>query len=218
MRNALLVLTALLLSAPAFAQRYDKSGEWEFAVAAPWQEGTNDNGTAGSTVKVDNTWGFSFYLGYNFNNRFRLGADFDFLRPDFDATIVNEENPGETIRIQHTASQFNGRLKGTLNLLDGPFVPFVEAGIGWTHLDSNVANGPPVSGCWWHPWWGLICQNFFRTYNSTEFSYGAGVGLRYELRGNSQITLSYNYWELDTGDNRASPSLQAARLEYGWRF
>ena len=157
-------------------------------------------------------------LNYNFTRRFALGADLDFVSPDYRAVLVSDEDPSQSIEINHSASQFNGRIKGTFNLTDGPFVPFLQLGFGWTNFDSNVADGPPVTGCWWHPWWGYICSNFFRTYSSTELTYGGALGLRYEMVGNSFINLSYDYWELDTSGDRATPALEQWRLTYGWRF
>ena len=97
-------------------------------------------------------------------------------------------------------------------------VPYIEAGIGWSFIDSNVASGPPQGFCWWHPWWGYICESFVDTFSSTEFSYGAGVGVWNELIGNSFIKASYNVWALDTDGSRADPQLETFRIEYGWRF
>lgn len=97
-------------------------------------------------------------------------------------------------------------------------MPFVEDGIGWSYIDSNVASGPPQGICWWHPWWGYICELFVDTLSSTEFSYGGALGFRYELVGNSFVKASYNYWLLDTGGPRVDPILETFRIEYGWRF
>jgi hypothetical protein len=100
----------------------------------------------------------------------------------------------------------------------GPLVPYAQLGFGWTWLDANVSRGPPVTGCWWHPWWGYICENYDQTYSSTEFSYGGSLGLRYELQGGSFLNLSFDYWELDSGSRRATPKLEGLRLQYGSRF
>ena len=105
-----------------------------------------------------------------------------------------------------------------LTFLEGPLSPFVEAGIGWSYFDSNVADGPPVTGCWWHPWWGYICSNFYSTFSSTEFSYGAALGLRYIMRGGMTLKLSVNQYWLDVGNAGGDPELNAARLEVGWSF
>jgi opacity protein-like surface antigen len=215
-----LVISALILMLPAvsMAQSGNRSQTWDWSVAGIYQNGQTMGGDGGSQLKLKNTWGLGFNIGYNFNNRFTLGADFDFLRPGFDATLADELDPNNTVSVSHTASQFNGRLKGTLNLTDGPLVPYVEAGFGWTYFDSNVADGPPQTGCWWHPWWGYICSNYYRTFSSTNTSYGGALGLRYELRGGTFIKASYNYWKMDIGGGNADPILESARIEYGWSF
>jgi opacity protein-like surface antigen len=131
---------------------------------------------------------------------------------------VEDVIPPSTTTVSHRLSQFNGRIIGTFNMMDGPLVPYIDAGFGWTYVDSNVADGPPTTGCWWHPWWGYICSNFWNTYSSTETSYGVGLGLRYEIRGGSFIKGSYNYWKLNSGGASDDFDLGSFRVEYGWNF
>lgn len=217
MRTIFITTLVLLMPAISMAQYNNSRAQtWDFSVAALYQNGSSSGGDGGSSLEVRDTWGFGFNFGYNFNDRFAIGADFDFLRPGFKATMVSDTSPPESRVIDHTANQFNGRVKGILNIMDGPLVPYVEAGFGWTYVDSNVASGPPQTGCWWHPWWGYICSNFYNTFSSTEFSYGGALGVRYELRGNTFLKLSYNYWEIDAGTTK--PTIDSFRLDYGWRF
>jgi opacity protein-like surface antigen len=227
----ILAICLLVLSpALALAQWSNSGGRaqtWEFSVGAIYQDslsvgGTGTDGDANqpntSSLSVGDEWGFTFNGTYNFTDHLALGADFDFLRPNYDLRLASDDPNVDPIRVRHTASQFNGRIKGTYNILKGNFTPFVDLGIGWTNIDSNVADGPPVTGCWWHPWWGYICSNYYRTFSSTEFSYGAGLGLRYELLGDGVIKASYNYWELDSGCQSGDFSLEGARIEFAWRF
>ena len=213
------VLATLLLPGFAAAQFYSGEPKWEFAVNGLYQLGESSDGGFGSSFEMDDAFGFGLTLNYNFNRRFSLGGDIEWYRPDYRATLVSDDDPSDTLDVRHTASQFNTRFKGTFNFVEeGPWVPYAQVGIGWSWFDSNVADGPPVTGCWWHPWWGYICQNFYQTYSSTEFSYGAGLGLRYEFAGNSFLNLSYDYWQLDTSGDRAEPVLESWGLQYGWRF
>ena len=148
------LLTILILAAPAvsMAQGYGngRAQTWDFSVGGIYQSGDSSDGQSGSSLDVDSALGFGFNVGYNFNNRLNVSADFDFLRPDYTAVVVSEPNPNpgnlhpETTTISHRLSQFNGRLKGTFYFTDGPLVPYVEAGFGWTYIDSNVADGPPL--------------------------------------------------------------------------
>jgi len=213
-------LLLVLLPTLTFAQGYsrDRAKTWDFSIGGIYQDGDSPDGTGGSSLDLKSDLGIAFNIGYNFTSKLALSADFDFLSPKYTAIIADENDPTNTRRIDHKFSQFNGRIKGTFHLLDGPFTPFAELGAGWTYIDSNVADGPPVTGCWWHPWWGYICSGYYRTYSQTEFSYGGALGLRYELAGGSFIRGSYSTYRLDVGGDAAEPTLNAIKLEYGWSF
>lgn len=217
-----LVIAAILL-APALAmgQGFGSSSRaqsWDFAFDAIYQGSEGVGGQGGSSFDVKSSWGFGFGFDYNLNERFAIGVDLDFLRPDYTAVLVEDANPPSTSTINHELSQFNGRIVGTFNMMDGPLVPYIDAGFGWTYVDSNVADGPPQTGCWWHPWWGYICSNYWSTFSSTETTYGGALGLRYEIRGGSFVKVSYNYWKLNSGGASDDFNLASARLEYGWNF
>lgn len=197
----------------------NRANTWEWSFAVLYQDSKDMGGEGGSSLKVDDDWGLGVNFGYNFTNHLKLGVDLDWLSPDYQAVLV-EDVPGSTrtTTIDHEFSQFNGRIKGTYTFLDGPLMPFIEAGIGWTYVDSNVLDGPPTTGCWWHPWWGPICTNFYSTFSNTTFTYGAGLGLQYNLRGGSFVKASYNVWELDDMGHTSDSTISGARIEFGWGF
>jgi opacity protein-like surface antigen len=195
-----------------------RSKTWELSVSGIYQDSKRLGGDNGSSVDIDSELGFGFSLAYNLSSKLSLGGDFEFIRPDYTAVLI-AENPGEEdIVINHEMYQFNGRFKGTYNFVDGPLTPFVEAGLGWSYFDSNVTDGPPTTGCYWHPWWGYICNNFYSTFDDTLFSYGAGVGLRYEFSGGSFLKATYNHWEMDGMGDSSDAAFNAAKLEFGWSF
>jgi len=205
----------------------DRAGSYELTIAAVNQTSNSVGGKASesvagvpnsSSLSLDSNWGFSFNFTYNFTAHVALGADFDYLEPRYSLVLVPDDPLGNTVNIKHRASQFNGRIKGTYLFSENALTPFVDVGLGWTHFDSNVVKGDPITGCWWHPWWGYICENFYDTFSSTEFTYGTGVGLRYETKNGGAIKASYNYWWLDSGGQSEAFSLDSLRLEYAWRF
>ena len=220
MRVSKLAILLLALPAVSFAQYGggSRAQTWDFSFGGIYQDGEQATGSGGSSLDMSSELGLAFNVGYSFTNKLALSADFDFIRPNYTAIIADENDPDNTQRIDHELSQFNGRFKGTFNFMDGPFTPFAELGLGWTYIDSNVADGPPVTGCWWHPWWGYICSGFYQTFSGTEFSYGGSLGLRYELAGGSFIRASYSVYELDIGGDAADPQLSSVKIEYGWRF
>jgi opacity protein-like surface antigen len=218
MQKVLIALLLIGMSFTAHAQR-DKSRTWEWSIAGLYQDSKNMDSESGSSLQVDNALGIGFNVGYNWTDHFTLGFDFDFMQPDYRAVLVDDTvQPAVTTEINHELSQFNGRLKATYNFLEGPFRPFVEAGLGWSYFDSNVADGDPIVGCWWHPYWGYICDGFYDTFDDTVFSYGAGLGLKYQFAGDSFLKLSYNSWRLDGVGAAGDENVSAARLEYGWNF
>lgn len=214
------IIAILIIAIPAISNaQMDRARTWEWSIAALYQDSKNMGSDAGSSLRIDGAAGLGFNISYNLTSKFMVGVDLDWLRPDYRAELVNDEVfPIETIVIDHEFSQFNGRIKGTFNFTDGPLTPFVEGGFGWTYFDSNVADGPPITGCWWHPYWGYICENFYSTFTETSFSYGAGLGLRYQMVGGTFIKGSYNVWDLDSVGSAQDSTLTGIKVEFGWSF
>jgi opacity protein-like surface antigen len=210
--TVLALTTALACSSSAMA---DRAGRWEGTVQLVGTSSESAGGPSGSGIDVDSDVGIGFGLSYNFTQNLALGFGMFWVEPDYSAVFDTEEDG--LVEIDHKLSLFNGQLNGTWNILDGPFTPYLRGGIGWTHVDSNVADGPPVTGCWWDPWWGYICSNFFSTYSDTRFSWGFGAGLRYEFGREMFVQGGYNRLEID-GNNGVEPSFDNWALELGWMF
>ena len=78
-------------------------------------------------------------------------------------------------------------------MLDRSLTPYVEGGIGWTYIDSNIIDGIPSTGCWWDPWWGPVCATFPTTYGKNVWSFALGAGLRAELTDTFFLRGGYEY-------------------------
>jgi opacity protein-like surface antigen len=208
--NRLVVLLLLIgISTSLHAQRFNtkrihdslRHGNWEAGLVTQYQNSSDLLGEQGSSIEIDGTWGWGFALGYNLSSRWHFGYRFTMNKPDYSATIVPEEpeEPDQTIDYQMTkyAHAFNA----TFHFFDGPLTPYLQAGVGWTKLDSNIINRPPVTGCWWDPWWGYICSTSWTTYDTSAFSYNAGLGLRWDLNSAFFTRMSYNreWVDLDAG-------------------
>ena len=219
MRNLLIAMLIIALPVVSNAQNKSyRSDRWDVSLSAVFQDSKFIGSDAGSSIDVNSDTGFGINFAYNWNSRLAFGADFEFLNPSYSAILVDDTGAEDDLVINHKMSQFTGRLKASFNLLEGPFTPFVEGGIGWTNFDSNVADGPPQTGCWWHPYWGYICENYYRTFSDTMFSYGAGVGLRFEFGMGGFVKASYNYWEMDGLGAADDSAFTAARIEIGSSF
>jgi opacity protein-like surface antigen len=112
---------------------------------------------------------------------------------------------------------YNSQFNFVYHFMTEQFTPFVQAGLGWSYIDSNIADGPPGAICWWDPWWGYICEGYQDTYNDTRFSYNVAVGVRYELDNSMFFRASYqqNWVTLSNSDDL---SLGMVHLEIGSIF
>ena len=167
MRISIILFTffAPALALAQFGLNPDRAQSWEMSIGAFNQSSISVGGASNdpaatvpnsSSLSLDSEWGFSFNATYNFTDHLALGMDLDWVRPRYDVTLVPDDPLEDTVEIRHRGSQFNGRFQGTYTLSENNFTPFVDVGLGWTRFDTNVADGPPVTGCWWHPWWGYI--------------------------------------------------------------
>ena len=211
----LIALTLALLSGTVAQAQTARGGNWESTIQVVGTSSESSSGENGSSLDIDSDVGIGFGLHYNFSDHLALGFDMFFAKPRYEATFNTEEDG--LVSVRHDMSVYNGQLNGTWNMLDGPFTPYLQLGIGWTYLDSNVADGPPVNGCWWDPWWGYVCRSFYSTYSETDFSYGVGAGLRWEFTNSMFIKASYNRVEVNASGS-ADPTFDSAKLELGWMF
>ena len=198
-KHFLILLVLLTLSTTVQAQRFNQKkivdgaryGQWEAALLLQGQGGTSESSEGGSSVDIDDAWGWGFSIGWNWTENWHLSYRFALAKPKYTAIIVPEDEE-PLPPIDYEMSKYSNQFNVTYHFLKGPLTPFVQAGLGWTKLDSNVPNAPPVTGCWWDPWWGYICNTTWSTYDTTEFSYNAGLGLRWDINGAFFMRGTYN--------------------------
>jgi opacity protein-like surface antigen len=220
MRTAQLLITTLaLLSFNAQAQWVSaptqRAGKWESTFGLYLTGSESAGGINESSVDIDSGYGAGFSAGYNFTQNLALRFDGSWSRADYEAVLDSEDDG--LVTISHRLSAFTGQFNGVWNILDGAFTPYLQAGVGWTYLDSNVSDGPPTTGCWWDPWWGYICSNFYSTYSETNFSWNVGAGLRYEFGRGMFVRGGWEQTTIDGGKG-VDPSFDAFRFELGWLF
>lgn len=218
MKKVLILMVALGLSSTAIAQQNSRDDMWEFGLLLFDQSSDSLDGEDNSFISVDSTLAYGLTLGYNFNSHFALGGELSWASPDYDAVLIPDDGIGIPEKISHELSIFSYSIKGTFNLIDGPFTPFVDASLGWSNVDSNIASQPPITGCWWDPWWGYICDTFYNTYSKTREFYSGAVGLRWDLDNGMSLKGSYGIQELNTSKSTEDARLEMIRLELAWRF
>jgi len=215
MKRVMVTIMALMLASTATAQQ-DRSNMWEFGVSLNNLSSESLSGSNGSFVDIDSSTGFGLALNYNFNNHFAVGGEFTWNKPDYDALFVPTDPGEDPQRVNYELDVFGVNLKAVWNLIDGPITPYVEAGLGWADVDSNIVDQPPITGCWWDPWWGYICDVWQPTFDSWSFSYGGGAGLRAQLAPRFFLEGSYSLLAVDFDVENVL--FQGFRLNVGWTF
>ncbi len=218
MRYTSLAIALLLLPSFASAQAVrERARTWEVGLQVVDTSSETLSGEEGSGLSVGSSTGWGISGGYNFTNRLAVLADWTWSKPSYDATF-RVEDTGELETLSHSLNINTLQVKGVFYFTEGALAPFVEAGLGWTYIDSNVIDGPPTTGCWWDPWWGYICRDFFSTYSDTRSSYSTAVGLRWDLRNGMTLRGSYGLLEVDTSHPTEDASMEAIKLDLLWRF
>ncbi len=213
-------MPALMLSATALAQN-DRADMWEFGLIVNDQSSENLTGTMGSAIAIDSDTGLGLYFAYNLSNRFAIGADFIWSSPKYSYVYVPEDMPGVPGLpevINHKMDLFTYNIKGTWNILEGPVTPYLDAFYGWTNIDSNIADQPPITGCWWDQWWGYVCDTYYSTYSKTRNSYGGSAGLRWDSGNGWTLKASYGFLEIDTSKASEKANLEVIRVDLAWLF
>ena len=210
-------LAVVLLAGASTADAQYREGRWEFSLGTFYQLGTEVEAENGSTIDTSDDFGFTLGGGYNFSDRLATTFAFQWAGVGYDATGMDEDGNDFDIRGKYDSFTLSANL--VLNLADGPFVPYVGAGIGWTWIDTNIPSGPPTTGCWWDPWWGYVCYSSYPTETTDAFSYQALLGFRYEFDNDRTfLRLGYTSQWMDFSSASGTPRFDVIVLDIGWMF
>jgi len=205
----------MVFSSVVLAQSYgSREGRWETSFLINYQNGQDESYQSGAAIDIDSVAGWGFTVGWNWTSKVNLSYSFMANKPDYSAVIVPDGEAPQTI--DHELSKYSNHFNATYNFLDGDFTPFVTGGLGWTKMDSNVADGLPEVGCWWDPWWGYVCFQDWNTYSETGFSYKLGAGFRWDINSSVFTRAAYTreFVDVKGGDL----DFDMATLEIGWMF
>ena len=211
-----LALLSLSFSQDVNAKQTRRDGKWESGFKLLSSSSTDIDGELGSSIDFDSDIGWGFSLGYNLNPHILINYEFTSITPKYEATLVDGDS-GDSYSLKNKMDLYNSQFNVVYNFSTEQFTPFVQAGLGWSYLDSNVADGPPGAVCWWDPWWGYICDGYQSTYDDTRFSYNVAAGVRYELDNSVFFRASYqqNWTDLSNSNDL---SLGVFHIEIGSIF
>lgn len=210
-------LGLLALATTASAQSADREGRWEASAGLTFLSSSNVNFEGGTTADVDSDTGFKFGVAYHLTDHLKFGGTLSFSNIDYRASIAGDE-AGEFFDVRGELDTTTLMADATYHFLDGPFTPFVLAGIGWNWTDTNIADEPPEFGCWWDPWWGYVCTNFQDTRTIDGFAYQVGAGARYDFGNTFAVEAAYRVMWVDYDNATSTPDFDAFELNFGWKF
>jgi hypothetical protein len=216
-------MAAVCISMPTLAgaegsaiRNADRTGSWDFFLPIIYTDETKVDGQGGSSVDINDDFGIGFGAGYNFNNHFQLGGLFNYNSRSYDATVVR--NDGSTFQYGNTMETSTFALNGTYYILDKNFTPFISGSVGYTWVDTNIQNGPPTGYCWWDPWYGYICNSYVPTKTQSSWTYGGGLGVRYDFNQRFSMQGSYNKSWVDIDNTSGSTDIDIWRLDFIFRM
>jgi hypothetical protein len=217
------VLAGAVLYVPvAEAQSYtttrpgSRGGQWEFILPIIFTDSAHIKGEGGSSVDINSDWGAGFGFGYNINDRFQINGVFSWGYRSYDATIVQTD--GTTKKYNNFMNTSTLALNGIFYFLEGNVTPFVSGGIGLTHIDTNIPSGTGSTSCWYDPWWGYMCSTYTPTKTQDDFSYSAGLGVRWDINQLFTLQGSYNKMWIDIQNTSGTPDFDVYKVDFIFRM
>jgi opacity protein-like surface antigen len=214
--SALILLLCGTALAGDFSKPSNRTGKWELGLLVNEAGSWDVTGRNGSSIDVDSDTGWGFLVGYNFNEHFNLAFDYAHNAQDYSATVIPDTANPVPVDIHHTLDNDAFNFNFTYNILDKTFTPFINGGLGWTELDSNVADSEVNTGCWWDPWWGYICAPYYTTYGDSAFSYNAGAGLRWDVTPQIALKASVDYKRMNLDGISDNTDMYVGRFTLLW--
>jgi opacity protein-like surface antigen len=218
-----LAACGLLVSALSHAQSGDRGEGWEFGGDLIYQLSEDIDFEGGSSASLDDDIGLTITFGYRFSDKLELQFGLDWNDVDYDATLItttdtNPPIPTGTVGVNGSIESFTPRAVLHYNFLDGPITPFVNAGIGWSFIDTNIPDGRPENVCWWDPWWGYVCGTVQDTRSVDGFAYQAGLGLRWDFGPGYSLRGSYEKHWFDLNEADGTPDVDQIRIGIVYRY
>src|SRR5690348_7065131 len=222
MKSRYIVTLAAVCSAWSLAAYADRDTGWEFGGELIYQDSTEFTADHDAAASLDSDVGIALTFGYRFNEKLELTFGVDWNNVDYDATVVADGVPlipnGTEVSVSGELEAFTPRVGVNFNFIDGPVTPYVSAMIGYAFIDTNIPDGPAQGGCWWDPWYGQICGTWQPTKSVDEFTYGAGVGVKWDVNDSMAMRFAYEKHWLDLGNATSTPNFDQIKLGLSFSY
>lgn len=213
---------SLLIGGPANAQSSARARGpgWEFGADLIYQLSQDVKFNGGSSASLNDDFGLSIDFGYRFSDKLEIHMSLDWQDINYDLRI--ESAPPTLPALEFSGSgdlqAFTPRVSVDYNFISGPITPYVNAGVGWSFIDTNIPSGRPQNVCWWDPWWGYICGNVQDTKSTDGFTYQVGVGVRWDLNPGYTLRFAYEKHWIDLSKANGTPDFDQFKLGIVFKY
>lgn len=179
-----LLFSLSLLSAETNSAPGNRTGQWQISLIPTYTNSQSIQFDGGAVADINSHSGFGIGIGYNFSDYLELDLDIGSADANYTGTRVLDD--GSNTQQKYNGSYYTSHMNLglTYNFIASRFTPFVKGNLGLTYVDSGIPTGNIGSVCWWDPWWGYYCGPYAQTYTASELSYGADLGLRFDITSN----------------------------------
>lgn len=120
-----------------------------------------------------------FGLAYHVNDFVAVRGDF--MYGPARMKLKSGGPAGVPLELARDAFLHTFRLNLDYNAINRRFSPLLTAGLGYQYLWAELIRHPPVTVCWWDPWWGWWCGVGQPTYDELNFTWNVGAGFRWNV-------------------------------------
>ena len=177
---SLFVVMAMLPTASQSAPG-SRTGQWQISLIPSYTNAQSIAFEGGAAADINAHSGFGIGLGYNFSDFLELELDIGSANGNYTGTRILDDGSGTTQRYNGSFYTSHMNLGLTYNFIASRLTPFIKGNLGLTYVDSGIPTGNLGTVCWWDPWWGYFCGPYAQTYTASELSYGADLGLRFDV-------------------------------------
>ena len=158
----------------------DREQQWEVYFSPNYVAAKTLSFDQGAQVELNDRTGWSLGFGFNFTNH--VSGDFVFSSGNGSYAVKTVDDMDQPVEYSNNMYSSSMMIGMTYNMIDGPFTPYISGNIGATFVDTGIRDGGGYDSCYYDPFYGYVCGVYETTKTSTEFAYGASVGLRYDLK------------------------------------
>lgn len=175
-----LFLNLSFISTQSVAVPGNRTGQWQISLIPSYTNSKSIQFDGGAAADINAHSGFAIGIGYNFSDYLELDLDIGSANANYTGTRISDDG-NDTEKYNGTYYTSHMNLGLTYNFIASRLTPFVKGNLGLNYVDSGIPTGNIGTVCWYDPWWGYYCGPYAQTYTSSDLSYGADLGLRFDI-------------------------------------